>query len=138
MCAATHGAAIFAPELRAAGGVPYPIECAGDLHTSVIEHLLRGGVDGVLVLACPSRDCSHREGARWLEERVYHGREAELQTRVTRARVRIANINGGDCVHAVEVLRTFAADLKALDRPQVDDDVELGAECAVASAERVT
>ena len=132
-----HGASRFAPELSAAGGVPYPIECAGDLHSSVIEHLLRGGVDGVLVLACPSRDCSHREGARWLEERVHHGREAELQSRVNRARVRIANINGGDCAQAVEVLRSFAADVKALDRPRVDDDLEVGAECAAASAEPV-
>jgi coenzyme F420-reducing hydrogenase delta subunit len=134
----THGAGNFASELKAAGGVPYPIDCAGNLHTSVIELLLRGGIDGVLVLACPPRDCWHREGADWLEQRVYHAREAELQARVNRARVRIANVNGGDRDHAVEVVRTFAADVKALGRPAVDDDVEPEADCALASAENPT
>ncbi|HEU4925833.1 MAG TPA: cytochrome b N-terminal domain-containing protein [Vicinamibacterales bacterium] len=133
-----HGAARFASDLRAAGGVPYSIDCAGNLHTSVIEHLLRGGVDGVLVLACPARDCRHREGAHWIVERVYHSREAELQERVNRARVRIANVNTGDRELSISLLRTFAADVKALDRPRVDDDVEPGTECAVAIAERVT
>ena len=132
-----HGAGNLASELKAAGGVPYPIDCAGNLHTSVIELLLRGGIDGVLVLACPPRDCWHREGAHWLEQRVYHAREAELQARVNRARVRIANVNGGDRDHAVEALRTFAADVKALGRPAVDD-VEPEAECALARAESST
>ena len=133
-----HGAARFASELRAAGGAPYPIDCAGNLHTSVIEHLLRGGADGVLLLACPTRDCRHREGAHWLVQRVYHGREAELQARVNRARVRIANVNSSDREQAVEVLRNFAADVKALDRPLVEDDVHPEAECALAGVERLT
>ena len=130
-----HGAATSASELAAAGGAPYAIDCAGNLHTSAIELLLRGGAGGVLVLACPPRDCWHREGAHWLEERVYHAREAELQARVNRARVRIANVNGGDRAHAIELLRTFAADVKALGRPAVDDDVEPEAECALAGPE---
>ena len=129
-----HGAGNLASELTAAGGVPYPIDCAGNLHTSVIELLLRGGSDGVLLLACPSRDCRHREGPHWLEHRVYHAREAELQARVNRARVRIANVNGGDRAHAIEVLRTFTADVEALGRPAGADDVEPQAECVLASA----
>jgi coenzyme F420-reducing hydrogenase delta subunit/Pyruvate/2-oxoacid:ferredoxin oxidoreductase delta subunit len=133
-----HGAARFAPDLRAAGGVPYPIDCAGNLHTSVIEHMLRGGADGVLVLACPARDCHHREGAHWLVERVYHGREAELQARVNRSRVRIANAHSGDRGEAIAVLRAFAADVKALGRPPVEETVRSEAECALAAAERVT
>jgi coenzyme F420-reducing hydrogenase delta subunit/Pyruvate/2-oxoacid:ferredoxin oxidoreductase delta subunit len=133
-----HGAARFASELTAAGGVPYPIDCAGNLHTSVIEHLLRGGAEGVLLLACPARDCRHREGAHWLTERVYHGREAELQARVNRARVRIANVNSGDREQAIEILRRFAADVKALGRPRVEDDAQAEAECALAGVERVT
>jgi ferredoxin/coenzyme F420-reducing hydrogenase delta subunit len=128
-----HGAGRFASELRASGGVPYPVDCAGNLHTSVIEHLLRGGVDGVLVLACPTRDCRHREGAHWLVERVYHGREAELQPRVNRARIRIANADGGDRDHAIAVLRTFAAEVKALEPLAVEDETGAEAECAAAS-----
>ena len=133
-----HGAANFASELKAAGGVPYPIDCAGNLHTSAIELLLRGGIEGVLVLACPPRDCRHREGAHWLEQRVYHAREAELQPRVSRACIRIANVNGGDRRHAVEVLQTFAAEVKSLGRAAMDEDVALDAECAVAGAESQT
>ncbi|HEY6507236.1 MAG TPA: cytochrome b N-terminal domain-containing protein, partial [Vicinamibacterales bacterium] len=37
-----HGAGEFASDVSAAGGVPYPVDCAGNLHTSVIEMLLRG------------------------------------------------------------------------------------------------
>jgi coenzyme F420-reducing hydrogenase delta subunit len=127
-----HSAAAFAPALAAAGGAPYPIDCAGNLHTSVIELLLRNGAAGVLVLACPARDCWHREGPKWLLERVYHGREAELQPRVSPARVRVAHVNSGDCATAVELLRAFARDVAALERPAVDDGLVEQAECAVA------
>ncbi len=135
MICCERGAGTFASELAAAGGAPYPIDCAGNLHTSVIELLLRGGANGVLILACPRRNCWHREGAHWLVERVYHAREAELQVRVNRARVRIANVNGGDRAQAIAVLRTFAADVSALGRPAIDDEAEMDAECAAALAE---
>ena len=44
----------------------------------------RGGAAGVLVVSCPPRDCWHREGPAWLHERIYNGRDAELQERVDR------------------------------------------------------
>src|SRR6266542_58089 len=47
-----HGAGAYAPALAAEGAAIYPIDCAGSLHTSVLEMLLRGGSGGVLVLAC--------------------------------------------------------------------------------------
>jgi coenzyme F420-reducing hydrogenase delta subunit len=87
----------------AAVAVPYSIDCAGNLHTSVVEILLRGGAGGVLILACPERNCWNREGPRWLGERVYHGREAELQPRVERARVRIVRLDSRERGRAVEV-----------------------------------
>ena len=133
-----QGAGRFGSELTAAGGVPYPIDCAGNLHTSVIELLLRGGAAGVLILACPPRDCWSREGPHWLVERVYHAREAELQARVDRARVRIANVNSGDRAHAREVVRAFAADMQALGRPAIDDEAAIAAidaECATTLVE---
>ena len=129
-----HGAGALLPALAAAGGAPCPIDCAGNLHTSVIEALVRSGAGGVLVLACPPRDCWHREGARWLVERVHHEREAELQARVSRARVRIAHANGGDALHAMALVRAFAADVAALDRPAVDDAVTDADECTLAAA----
>ena len=92
-------------------------DCAGSLHTSVMEILLRGGAGGALVLACPPRDCWHREGPRWLVERVYHEREAELQARVDRARVRIAHAGAGERGLALAALHGFAADVARLDPP---------------------
>src|SRR5690606_38894360 len=42
----------------ALGGAPLiPVPCTGHVHTSMIEHLLRGGAGGVLVAACPEWDC---------------------------------------------------------------------------------
>ncbi len=67
----------------------YATGCSGSLHTSVIEFLLRKGASGVLIVSCPERDCSNREGPKWLQLRVYEDREAELQARVDRKRVRI-------------------------------------------------
>ena len=57
----------------------YPVGCVGNVHTSVIEFLLRGGAHGVLIASCPPRDCQGREGTRWLEARIHEGREAELR-----------------------------------------------------------
>ena len=86
--ACDHGAGRVAAELAEEGAVVYPVDCAGNLHTSVVELLVRGGASGVLVLPCPARDCRNREGPRWLVQRMFEGREAELQDRVDRRRVR--------------------------------------------------
>jgi hypothetical protein len=91
----------------------------------------------VLVLACPPRDCWNREGPRWLGERIHHGREAELQDRVDRARVRIAYANAAETTAAVAAFATFAGDVAALGVPMVSstpapigvcepDDAEVG------------
>jgi ferredoxin len=141
-----HSAGVFAPALAAAGAAPFPIGCAGNLHTSAIELLLRSGAGGVLVLTCPPRDCWHREGVKWLVERAYHGREAELQSRVTRERVRVEPVNSRDRSHALAVAQSFAAAVAALHRPAVEDragepgepgepgENEEDAECALAAA----
>ncbi|NIP83639.1 MAG: hydrogenase iron-sulfur subunit, partial [Gemmatimonadetes bacterium] len=50
----------FAAEVE--GSAVYPVTCAGNLHTSVVEYLVRSGAGGVLVVACPERDCWSREG----------------------------------------------------------------------------
>jgi coenzyme F420-reducing hydrogenase delta subunit/Pyruvate/2-oxoacid:ferredoxin oxidoreductase delta subunit len=125
----------FASTLSAAGAPIYPVDCAGNLHTSVIELLLRTGANGVLILACPPRDCHHREGPRWLVERIYHAREAELQARVNRERVRIANVNAGERRAALEAYRAFAAEVAALAKPAVAEEFESEPECAAAFVE---
>jgi ferredoxin len=112
-----HGAGRSAAAIEAAGATFRPVSCAGNLHTSVIERFIRAGAGGVLILACPPRDCWTREGPRWLNERVYHDREAELQARVPRARVRIAHVNAHEGALALAALRAFAADVAALEAP---------------------
>lgn len=127
--ACQHGAGTFADDLAAHGAVPYPVSCGGNLHTSVIELLLRGGCGGVLMLACPPRDCWNREGPIWLNERVYHEREAELQARVDRGRIRIANVSAGERRYARQVLAEFTAEVATLGIPAAGSTTDVEVEC---------
>jgi coenzyme F420-reducing hydrogenase delta subunit len=129
-----QGAGRLAATVIAAGGVPYPVDCAGNLHTSVIERLVRGGAGGVLVLACPSRDCWHREGARWLVERVDHGREAELQPRVDRARVALSHASASERSRVTHLVRGFAQRIATLGDAAIEDPTETEAACEAAFA----
>lgn len=107
------------------------VSCAGNLHSSVVEYLVRAGAGGVLVVACPPRDCWGREGPRWLVERLYHEREAELQARVDRRRVRVACASGFD-EHALASARAdFASELALLDAPAREDEIAIDTECEV-------
>jgi len=129
-----HGALRFGHALAADGGAVYAVDCAGNLHTSVIELLIRGGAGGVLVLACPPRDCWNREGPRWLLERIHHDREAELQARVDRRRVHVAYADAGDSRAARAAFRAFAERVSALGAPATDASLEVGAVCEPVTA----
>jgi coenzyme F420-reducing hydrogenase delta subunit/Pyruvate/2-oxoacid:ferredoxin oxidoreductase delta subunit len=99
------------------GAAVRSVPCTGNLHTSVIELALRGGARGVIVFSCPPRDCRGREGPKWLEQRVHHDREAELQSRVDRKRVRLATMAAGDLAGTLAAFRSFERDVDALARP---------------------
>jgi ferredoxin len=122
-----HGVGAGAPAFAARGTVVYPITCAGNLHSSVVERLLCGGAGGVMVLACPPRDCWHREGPRWLTERLHHGREAELQPRVPRDRIRTVHAAAHEVALALSALDTFTAEVSTLTVPPdaADEDKEV-------------
>ncbi len=109
--------------------VVYPVTCAGNLHTSVVEYLVRSGAAGVFIVACPERDCWSREGPKWLEQRLYHDREAELQDRVDRRRVRLVNRAAGEDPELRRQLAAFQADLARLDRTAVEEEIDLIALC---------
>ena len=113
------------------GATVYPVTCAGSLHSSVVELFVRSGIPGVLVLSCPPRDCRNREGPRWLEARLYAGREAELQERVDRRRVRV--VSARDAALVREALERFRADLAEHGRARAESDVELALECERAA-----
>lgn len=135
--ACDRGAAALTPALAAAGAECRPVGCVGNLHSSVVELMLRGGVPGVLILSCAPRDCWGREGPRWLHERLYHDREAELQARVDRRRVRVAYANSAERGAAVRALRAFQTDLAALDRPTSLPDGPADAACRPVPLEEI-
>jgi ferredoxin len=121
-----RGARGWRARIEAEGALVYEVDCAGNLHTSVIELLVRGGAAGVLVIACPPRDCWNREGPRWLSQRIYHDREAELQPRVDRRRVHVASANASESAEVLVALREFMTATARLEQPRTEDaDVEL-------------
>jgi ferredoxin len=130
-----RGARGWRRDLEAEGAVVHEVDCAGNLHTSAIELLVRGGAAGVLVIACPPRDCWNREGPRWLSERIYHDREAELQPRVDRRRVRVATANASESAEAVAALRDFMASTARLDDPLAESSSEIDMVCEPAPFE---
>jgi coenzyme F420-reducing hydrogenase delta subunit/Pyruvate/2-oxoacid:ferredoxin oxidoreductase delta subunit len=119
------------------GAPVLPVSCAGSLHTSVIEYLLHAGAGGVLVASCPPRDCWNREGPKWLEQRMYHEREAELQERVDRTRVRIVHVAEGEPGCLAAALREFRADLASREAATRETAIDVIRECdSAAVAER--
>jgi ferredoxin len=102
-----------------------PTGCSGSLHTSVMELFLRRGAIGVMVISCPSRDCTNREGPKWLEQRVYHDREAELMARVDRRRVRLHQATRAQGAEAARAALEFAQELRAMEPPAVLEEVEV-------------
>ena len=114
----------------AAAGVPaYLVSCAGNLHTSTVEYLLRSGAAGVLVASCPPRDCWNREGAVWAEQRLFHDREAELQPRVDKRRVRLCHVTEAGITTLRAEVDAFRRDIAVLAPASAEPDPDVGAEC---------
>jgi coenzyme F420-reducing hydrogenase delta subunit len=124
-----HGAGAYRSAIADHGAALYTVDCAGNLHTTVIELLLRAGAGGVLVLACQPRDCRSREGPRWLVERLYHGREAELQARVDRRRVQVVHVAAGERQLAISAQRAFANGIPTLPRVATEPSGDLHSAC---------
>ncbi|MDT8342278.1 MAG: hydrogenase iron-sulfur subunit, partial [Longimicrobiales bacterium] len=96
------------------------------------------GGGGVLVASCPPRDCWNREGPVWLEERLFHGREAELKERVDRRRVRVAWAGAGDVLTVATALQAYRAEVAALEAAHSEAAIAIDMECeepAVSVAE---
>lgn len=121
---ASHTAA-----LRQRGAYVHVVSCVGNLHSSVIESLLRAGAQGVLVGGCPPRDCASREGPKWLRERLYNDREAELHVRVDRRRIRVATLAPGDLRGSIDAFEAFTRELALLDQPIRETATEFDAVC---------
>ncbi len=116
------------------GAPVFRATCAGSVHTSVIEFLVRSGAGGVLVASCPPRDCWSREGPKWLEQRLFHDREAELQARVDRRRVRVVYAGAGERAVLHDALTAYRRDVAALERAAGEGEIDLVSECETAEA----
>jgi len=134
--ACDRGAGGVAHSGEFAGAPVWPITCAGNLHTSVIELLIRAGVGGVLVVSCPPRDCWSREGPKWLEQRVYHDREAELQPRVERRRVRLAHAGVAERAVVAAALHGLREEVARLGVTAREGDADLQRECDIEGVAR--
>lgn len=128
-----HGAAQTAGSTAKSLAVPppklFPVGCVGNLHTSVIEYLVRAGAGGVVVAACPPRDCRSREGVKWFNERLHNGREAELQDRVDRRRIEVVYAAAGEARTLRRALDRFGAKVLAMAAARAESDFAVGAEC---------
>jgi ferredoxin len=111
------------------GVVTRKIECAGNLHTSVIELVLRAGAAGAFVLTCPPRNAPCREGPKWLHERVYNEREAELPARVDKRRVALVGLSRGEWPAIAGEIERFRRRLDALAPAAPAADLHVGVEC---------
>ena len=132
----TQAPAAHVAALRTRGAHIHLVSCVGNLHSSVIELLIRNGAPGVITCGCPPRDCVGREGPKWLHERLFNDREAELQPRVDRRRVGIVTLAPGDLAGTVIVFEQFTRELVALAPPEPERDVEIDLLCEpVALAE---
>jgi len=132
--ACREGAGGVGERRRFEGSPVVSVACGGNLHTSVLEFVLRSGAGGVLVVCCPPRDCRGREGPKWLEARIYHDREAELKERVDHRRVRLAYGGRGDPEPVSRELEVLRRTVQALTPPPPEDDPPLDTECEVLEA----
>ena len=113
------------------GASIYAVNCAGNLHSAVVEYLVRAGGGGVIVVTCPPRDCWNREGPIWAEQRLFHDREAELQPRVDKARIKLVRAGEAERGLVAAALEAFRAELRALAEPEAESSIALERECPV-------
>lgn len=112
------------------------VNCGGAVHTAVIERLLRDSAAGVLVVTCPPRNCSFREGPKWAQARLFEGREADLSPRVDRRRVRLVGLAAGDARGLRREIADFRAYLATVEA-QPAGDFDLLALCERAADREV-
>ena len=121
MVGCSWGAA--AAEAARTGARFFAVPCIGEMHSSTVEFLLRGGAGGVLVAGCAEHDGRTREGMTWAQERLFEGRKADLKERVDRGRLRLVEASLGEGARLHAAAEAFAAEIAALDDPDREVDV---------------
>lgn len=136
LVACSRGAGEVGAMQSFADALVYPADCIGSLHSSVVEFLIRSGVGGVLVAGCPERDCWNREGTKWARARLFDDRDAKLQARVDRARVRFVEVGAAERAELAARLTKFRHDLAQLGPAEAERAVAIAGECDLASPAR--
>ncbi|HEY7519918.1 MAG TPA: cytochrome b N-terminal domain-containing protein [Methylomirabilota bacterium] len=73
----------------------FPVDCAGTLHPGTVSYL-GGRVGGLLVVACPSQNCQHREGASLADARMLGERRPAIPGRIAQLPVRLLHGSSAD------------------------------------------
>ena len=103
------------PHPRSLPLVTCPLPCAGMLQPEWVQESLDEGARAVLVVSCPSDDCSFREGSRWLAHRLER-RHSLLDRGVYRLEVA-----PGDRRAVTGLLTRIAAETEGDRRPPATD-----------------
>lgn len=130
-----QGAPAVRRRLTESGARIHEVPCVGALHSSVVELLIRQGAAGVMIAGCPPRDCVGREGPKWIEQRFYHDREAELQPRVDRRRLRLVTAAVGLDDDVLRAFEEFRRDVAALEMQEFEETVDLRDLCEPEGSE---
>lgn len=73
----------------------YTAECVGTVHATVVEHFARNFL-GVVIVACPERNCINKDGYRLLRERLSGVREPTFESDSNRRKVRLLTAGSGE------------------------------------------
>lgn len=92
------------------GVVVAGLPCVGLLHPEMLTRPLEVGARGVFVAGCHPEDCPHREGSRWLAERLTGRRQPTLRA-VPPGRLRVRWYGAVETARFLRDLRAFRAAL---------------------------
>ncbi len=92
------------------------LPCIGMAQPSMIEAVFKTGADGVFLCGCLTNDCHHREGNKWLHERVVGGRFPFLSKAIDLKRVREFYVSPINANKAIDEMRLFEEYLKGHDK----------------------
>ncbi len=90
--------------------------CIGMVQPSMIENAFESGADGIFLCGCLTNDCHHREGNKWLHERVIGGRFPSLSKAIDLKRIRELNVSAINTDKLIDELRLFEEYLKMPDK----------------------
>lgn len=90
---------------------PVALPCIGTIHPLLIEHTVKSGAAGVVLVACPEGDCHDRLGDRWLHDRLEGRREPYLRKPDLLSKIRLIHVSLAGIDGAVREIDRFREEL---------------------------